>query len=103
MVDSAAQLVEKNEAQRYAWSSIIAKVKSNMATMIDQRSPAAYGAMRKSFDDLFFQVDKETLKAVESSESRAVALEESLIDKEVELSATHSRINKFSLAGFGTT
>lgn len=103
LVDSAAQLVAKNDAQSYVWSLIIAKVKSNLASLIVQCDRVTYDAMRKSFDDLFFQVDIETLKAVESSESRAVVLEESLTHKEVELSTTYSRINKPAVAGFATT
>jgi len=47
------------------WSSKIAAVERHFADLQIDRSEATYERMRKAFDDLFFDVDKDTLKKVE--------------------------------------
>jgi hypothetical protein len=54
------------------------KLREHLALLVREPGAEHYDAMRKHFDDLFFQVDLETLAAVESSEARVRGIEAGL-------------------------
>lgn len=82
---AAAANVDDDEARRATLSGLIDTVRRNLDLLATKLDENTYDAMRKAFDDLFFEVDAETLKAVEKTEARATLLERNLRAKELEL------------------
>jgi hypothetical protein len=59
-------------------NDLVARVGKHLDALIAESDIEHYTAMRKGFDDLFFQIDLETLDAVESAEARVRAIEAGL-------------------------
>jgi len=60
------------------WPALIERVKMHLENFVKSPTLSLYQALRKSFDNLFFKVDKETRRIVELSESRVKAIEAGL-------------------------
>ena len=67
LLDHAFQVAEQSGSQEI-WRVKIEAVKRNFEALRNNRTEATYEAMRKTFDDLFFDVDVVTLAAVTVSE-----------------------------------
>jgi hypothetical protein len=59
-------------------NELVSRVGKHLDALIAEPAIEPYTAMRKGFDDLFFQIDLETLDAVESAEARVRAIEAGL-------------------------
>lgn len=57
------------------WPELILKVGSDLDAFLQTPDVERYETMRKDFDDLFFQIDEETLAVVVSAEDRVRAIE----------------------------
>lgn len=71
-------LSSANEARVAQCTALAQKLKEHLDHLVMEPDADHYDAMRKHFDDLFFQVDLETLAAVESSEARVRGIEAGL-------------------------
>lgn len=79
LLDAATAIVSKEDAERLdVWPGLILRVREHLEAFVGTPDVQRYQAMRTSFDDLFFQIDIETLQAVESSEGRVRAMESGL-------------------------
>jgi len=79
LLDVATVIVTQEDADRLkVWPGLILRVREHLDAFVAQPDVHRYQAMRTSFDDLFFQIDIETLQAVESSEGRVKAMEAGL-------------------------
>ena len=98
LAESAAALVE-GDARRASLNVLIDKVRRNLNSLVAHVDESAYDAMRKAFDDLFFEVDRETLKSVEESEDRSTLLEQSLRGKQAEFDEWQRKADERRLGG----
>jgi hypothetical protein len=71
------------------WKDLANEVRKYLVALVESNCEAnretAYEGMRKAFDDLFFEVDKETLRSVEVSEQRVIDHEKELMRLKIEL------------------
>lgn len=77
-----------HEARAAKCEGLAKKLKEHLDNLIREPGADHYDAMRKHFDDLFFQVDLDTLAAVESAEARVRGIETGLSRASEEASAT---------------
>lgn len=77
-----------HEARAAKCEGLAKKLKEHLDNLIREPGADHYDAMRKHFDDLFFQVDLDTLAAVESAEARVRGIETGLLRASEEASAT---------------
>ncbi|MCI0418987.1 MAG: DUF4062 domain-containing protein, partial [Acidobacteria bacterium] len=75
---SSIEMSEKSDE----WSRKIDLVQNHSKRLKEERGEMAYDAMRKAFDDVFFDVDIATLSRVEAAERRVTDLDRALIDFE---------------------
>ena len=79
LLDSATAIVTHEDAERLVvWPRLILQVREHLDAFVANPGVLHYQAMRTKFDDLFFQIDRETLFAVETSEGRVRAMESGL-------------------------
>lgn len=69
---------QAHEARAAQCEALAKKLKEHLDKLIQEPGADHYDAMRKHFDDLFFQVDLETLAAVETAEARVRGVEAGL-------------------------
>jgi hypothetical protein len=80
---AATEIVTQDPPERLAqWPKLILAVGKHLDALIAAPEIGHYEAMRKHFDDLFFQIDLETLFAVEDAEDRVRAIESGLNGKD---------------------
>lgn len=79
LLDAATAIVTQADAEQLkVWPGLILRVREHLDAFVAAPGVHHYQAMRTNFDDLFFQIDIETLQAVESSEGRVRAMETGL-------------------------
>jgi len=79
----ATDIVTQDSSERLNhWPRLILAVGVHLNAFISTPQVSHYEAMRKSFDDLFFQIDLETLRAVEISEGNVRAIDAGLNGKD---------------------
>jgi hypothetical protein len=79
LLERATTIVTQDEGGRLKlWSGLILKVSGHLDTFVSTPNVQHYQDMRTHFDDLFFEIDIETLKSVETSEGRVKAIEAGL-------------------------
>lgn len=80
------------EARAANCETLAKKLKEHLDDLVREPDTEHYDAMRKHFDDLFFQVDLETLAVVESSEARVRGIETGLLRGSEDASAPAAAI-----------
>ncbi len=84
LLAAATNMVTPEEAERLKlWPGLTLKVSEHLDAFIKLPEVGHYEGFRKHFDDLFFEIDTETLRAVETSEHRVRAIEAGLQGKDV--------------------
>jgi Domain of unknown function (DUF4062) len=79
LLKAVAVVINPEHAERLArCTDLVSRVDKHLDALIAEPAIEPYTAMRKGFDDLFFQIDLETLDAVESAEARVRAIEAGL-------------------------
>lgn len=79
LLAAVPQVVNPEHADRISrCTDLVGRVSRHLDDLSAQPDIEHYTAMRKGFDDLFFQIDLETLDAVESAEARVRAIEAGL-------------------------
>lgn len=79
LLRGAEQILENDVDRLTEWPHLIRKVRRHSDALADEMDMVEhYLALRTNFDDLFFQIDRETLHAVESAEGRVKAVEAGL-------------------------
>lgn len=82
LLAAATEIVTQDHQERLQqWPGLILAVGKHLDRFLQQTEIEHFGAMRKHFDDLFFQIDLETLVSVESAEDRVRAIESGLQDR----------------------
>lgn len=75
LLDSAAAIMTQDNMERLKiWPGLILRVRNHLDVFVAGSDVQHYQAMRTAFDELFFEVDTETLQAVEASEDRVRAM-----------------------------
>jgi hypothetical protein len=74
----------------HAWHSPLFHLRQHLGQFEVRPKIESYGGLRKAFDDLFFEVDNESLFAVELSEGRVDAMDEGLRRFQQAVEARHS-------------
>ena len=79
LLNAVAQVISPEHAERLTrCTDLVSRVGKHLDALIAEPGIEPYTAMRKGFDDLFFEIDLETLDAVESAEARVSAIEAGL-------------------------
>lgn len=79
LLKAVAVVINPEHAERLTrCTELVNRVGKHLDALVAQPDIELYMAMRKGFDDLFFEIDLETLDAVESAEARVRAIEAGL-------------------------
>jgi Domain of unknown function (DUF4062) len=88
LMDLAAKQAD-GHPQLSTWKDLVRVVRVHLDELVktsdDTGREASYERMRKAFDDLFFEVDAETLRSIEASEQCVVEHEKDLMRLKIEL------------------
>ena len=77
--DAEATWQSEEPLRLQAWPALITKVQRHLSNVLETPGLEAYQGLRTAFDDLFYEVDRETLYTVEASEGRVRAMEAGLL------------------------
>lgn len=82
LLAAATEIVTQDHQERLQqWPGLILAVGTHLDRFLQQTDVEHFGAMRKHFDDLFFQIDLETRVSVERAEDRVRAIDSGLQDR----------------------
>jgi hypothetical protein len=76
-----AREVAKVSENQDDWHKKIQALDSSFEQLLTEKSEPAYESLRKAFDDLFFEIDRDTLKKVENATKCALRNSEAIESK----------------------